>query len=90
LIQPPHSVLANSEDGKLYRWDLTTNCFTQVQTLTAGLGEAYTPTVIGPDGTVYAINDSKLFAVGAVPEPAAMGGLLSLGAAVLLRRRRFG
>jgi len=58
------SVLANSEDGKLYRWDLTTNTFTQSVTLTAGLGEAYTPTVIGVDGTVYAINNATLFAVG--------------------------
>jgi subtilisin family serine protease len=59
-------VLANSEDGKLYRWDLTTNTFTQVVTLTAGVGEAYTPTVIGPDGTVYAINNATLFAVGLI------------------------
>ncbi len=59
------SVLANSEDGKLYRWDLTTNTFTQVVTLTAGVGEAYTPTWIGPDGKVYAINNATLFAVGA-------------------------
>jgi hypothetical protein len=59
------SVLANSEDGKLYRWDLTTNTFTQVVTLTAGIGEAYTPTWMGPDGTVYAINNATLFAVGA-------------------------
>lgn len=59
-----HSVLANSEDGKLYRWDLDTNTFTQVITLTGGLGEAYTPTVIGADGTVYAIQDAQLFAVG--------------------------
>jgi autotransporter-associated beta strand protein len=61
------SVLANSEDGKLYRWDLTTNTFTQVVTLTPGIGEAYTPTVIGQDGTVYAINNATLFAVGAGP-----------------------
>jgi hypothetical protein len=58
------SVLANSEDGKLYRWDLTTNRFTKVIKLTAGIGEAYTPTVIGSDGTAYAINDALLFAVG--------------------------
>ena len=60
-----HSVLANSEDGKLYRWDLTTNSFTEVVTLTSGIGEAYTPTLIGADGKVYAINNAILFAVGA-------------------------
>jgi hypothetical protein len=62
-----HSVLANSEDGKLYRWDLATNSFSEVVTLTAGVGEAYTPTVIGVDGKVYAINNATLFAVGAGP-----------------------
>src|SRR6185295_17502181 len=36
------SVLANSEDGKLYRWDLATNTLSEKITLTAGLGEAYT------------------------------------------------
>jgi hypothetical protein len=59
------SVLANSEDGTLYRWDMVTNSFTESVSLTSGIGEAYTPTVIGVDGTVYAINDSVLFAVGA-------------------------
>ncbi len=59
-----HSVLANSEDGKLYRWDLTTNTFSEVITLTAGIGEAYTPTIIGADGKVYAINNAILFAIG--------------------------
>jgi subtilisin family serine protease len=58
------SVLVNSEDGVLYRWDLTTDTLTQQVTLTPGLGEAYTPTVIGKDGTVYAINNATLFAVG--------------------------
>jgi hypothetical protein len=59
-----HAGLVNNEDGKLYRWDFTTNALTEVVTLTSGLGEAYTPTVIGPDGTVYAINNATLFAVG--------------------------
>jgi hypothetical protein len=59
-----HSVLANSEDGKLYRWDLVSNHFIEVITLTPGVGEAYTPTVIGADGKVYAINNATLFAIG--------------------------
>src|SRR5205085_1757396 len=84
-----HSVLANSEDGKLYRWDLWTNEFTEVVTLTGGVGEAYTPTVIGPDGTVYAINDATLFAVGLpVPEPASILGLAAAAAALGAGARR--
>jgi hypothetical protein len=58
------SVLANNEDGNLYRWDLTSNTLTQAVTLTSGIGEAYTPTLIGVDGTVYAVNNAILFAVG--------------------------
>ena len=61
---PGKAIMANSEDGNLYRWDLTTNTFSQSIALTAGIGEAYTPTVIGVDGTVYAINDAILFAIG--------------------------
>jgi len=61
------SVMANSEDGKLYRWDLTTNTLSQVITLSSGIGEAYTPTLIGPDGTVFAINGAILNAVGRLP-----------------------
>jgi hypothetical protein len=58
------SILANNEDGKLYRWDLTSNTLSETFTLTAGIGEAYTPTLIGVDGTVYAINNAILFAIG--------------------------
>jgi hypothetical protein len=58
------SVLANSEDGKLYRWDLTSNTLSEVVTLSTGIAEAYTPTAIGADGTVYAINHAILDAVG--------------------------
>ena len=57
------SILAGSEDGKLYRWNLASNTFTQVLKLTNGVGEAYTPTAVGPDGTVYAINNATIFAV---------------------------
>jgi hypothetical protein len=58
------SVLVNSEDGKLYRWDLTTNTLSEVIKLSNGIGEAYTPTVIGTDGTAFAINKAVLFAIG--------------------------
>ncbi len=57
------SVLVNSEDGVLYRWSLATNTLSQRIQLTAGLGEAYTPTAIGADGAVYAIQDSVLFSI---------------------------
>ncbi len=58
------SVIANSEDGKLYRWDLTSNTLSESIVLTSGADEAYTPTLIGSDGTVYAINEAVLSAVG--------------------------
>ena len=59
------AVFAGSEDGNLYRWDLASNVLTQTLALNAPQGEAYTPTLIGPDGTVYAINDAILYAAGA-------------------------
>ena len=71
------SVLANNEDGKLYRWDLTTNTLSEQVVLTAGLGQAYTPTVVGPDGIVYAINNATLFAVGSTPVTKRKGQLIS-------------
>ncbi len=58
------SIMVNSEDGNLYRWNLASNTLSQTVTLTTGYDEAYTPTVIGVDGTVYAIQDGILFAVG--------------------------
>ena len=58
------SIYAGNEDGVLYQWNLTTNTFTRSVTLTSGIGEAYTPTLIGPNGVVYAINNATLFAVG--------------------------
>ncbi len=58
------SVLANNEDGRLYRWDLTSNTLSETNVLTAGVGEAYTPTIVGVNGFVYAINNAILFAIG--------------------------
>jgi hypothetical protein len=58
------SAIVNSEDGKVYRWDFVTNSLTQILRLTGGLGEAYTPTVIGVDGTAYVIANATLFAIG--------------------------
>ncbi|HEX8957891.1 MAG TPA: hypothetical protein VF798_16555, partial [Burkholderiaceae bacterium] len=57
------AIFINSEDGKLYRWDLTAGTLTQSIWLDNGYGQAYTPTAIGPDGTVYSINNSTLIAV---------------------------
>ena len=59
-----HSVLINSEDGFLYRWDLSTNAFTQSIRMNNGVAQSYTPTAIGADGAVYAVNNAALFSVG--------------------------
>jgi hypothetical protein len=79
------SVLVNSEDGNLYRWDLATDTLTEQITLTSGIGEAYTSTLIGPDGSIYATNNAVLFSV--VPEPASISILLA-GTLILATRRR--
>src|SRR6185312_1148358 len=57
------AVIANAEDGSTYRWDLVTGNITAIA-LNQPTFEAYTPTEIGPDGTVYAINDAILYALG--------------------------
>lgn len=59
------SILANNEDGILYRWDLTTNTLSQGLRLNAGLGQAYTPTLVGADGAVYAISNAILYSIRA-------------------------
>jgi hypothetical protein len=80
------SVLVNSEDGKLYRWNLGSNTFTEsIDLVAGGILEAYTPTAIGPDGAVYAINKARLFSI--VPEPASTA-LLTLGGFLLAGKRR--
>jgi hypothetical protein len=59
------SILANNEDGRMYRWDLATNTLSQGIQLNAGLGQAYTPTLVGADGGVYAISNATLYAIRA-------------------------
>jgi hypothetical protein len=57
------AVIANAEDGHTYRWNLANNSLKDVS-LNQPTFEAYTPTEIGPDGTIYAINDARLYALG--------------------------
>ncbi|HEV2695293.1 MAG TPA: hypothetical protein VG347_20535 [Verrucomicrobiae bacterium] len=58
------SALVNNEDGRMYRWSFASNKFTETNVLNSGTGEAYTPTVIGVNGFVYAIQDAILYCVG--------------------------
>jgi hypothetical protein len=58
------SVLMNSEDGRLYRWHLPSNSFTERIALNNGYAQSYTPTALGADGRVYAVNNGRLFSVG--------------------------
>jgi hypothetical protein len=58
------SILVTGEDGILYRWSLPTNKFSQSLQLTPGIGEAYTPTAVAADGTIIAIANAVLYAVG--------------------------
>lgn len=60
-----HSALVGNEDGKLYRWNLGSNTFTESIVVAPELGQAYTPSLIGPDGQVYTIHNAILSAVGA-------------------------
>ena len=59
-----NSVLMNSEDGVMYRWHLPSDTFTESIRLNSGLFQSYTPTVIGPDGRIYAINNAILHSIG--------------------------
>lgn len=58
------SIYVNNEDGWMYRWDMTTKTLAEKRQLTSGLGEAYTPTIMGPDGRIYGINNAVLFSLG--------------------------
>ena len=55
------SIYANSEDSYQYRWHLPSNTLAESFLMDTAQVEAYTPTAIGPDGAIYAINKGKLF-----------------------------
>lgn len=57
-------IIVNCEDGVLYKWDMNTFTLSENIRLTAGIGEAYTPTAIGPDGGIYAISNARLYVIG--------------------------
>lgn len=59
-----NSVLMNSEDGMLYRWHLPSNALTERIALNNGYAQSYTPTALGADGRVYAVNNARLFSIG--------------------------
>jgi hypothetical protein len=53
--------VVNSEAGQVFRWDFMTNSLSPALTLNGPVGEAYTCTLVGPDGAVYAINNATLY-----------------------------
>jgi hypothetical protein len=61
-----NSIFVPNENGRVHRWNLVTNSFSQVASIGPGIGQPYVPTVIGPDGTVYTMNGGTLFALGGV------------------------
>jgi len=58
------AAIINSEDGHMYVWRFVTNTLIESLDLAPATGEAYTETAIGPDGQLYVINNTLLFAIG--------------------------
>ncbi len=59
------SVLMNNEDGFVYRWHLPSDTLSQRIRMNNGYAQSYTPTAIGADGRIYAVNNARLFSIGA-------------------------
>ena len=66
--------VVNSEDGNVYRWDFVTNTLFPGVTLALPTSEAYAPTLIGPGGGVYAINNAQLFSCVATSRSPLLSG----------------
>jgi hypothetical protein len=68
-------IAVNSEDGCAYKLDLTTGTLSIQVPLTTGVGEAYTPTIIGKDGTMFAVSDTRIYALKPKvrPHPGSLG-----------------
>ncbi len=62
--QAPASAFVLSEDGRLYRWNLASNRLDGAVVLAAAGPQAYTPSVIAPDGSVLAIAGGTVFGIG--------------------------
>ncbi len=58
------AVIAGSEDGHVYRWNLASNTLSVGLLLNPPQPEAYTPSLAGPNGMVYSINNATLYAIG--------------------------
>jgi len=48
----------------MYRWHLPSDTLSEQIRLNAGIFQSYTPTIIGPDGRTYAINNATLHSIG--------------------------
>jgi hypothetical protein len=59
------SIVVNSEDGSVYKLDLTTGTLTSHIAITGGASEAYTSTIVAKDGTSFAVSAAKIYAIRA-------------------------
>ena len=64
VSQAGGSAVITSDDGRLYRWNLAPNTLDPGLVLAAPGTQAYSPSVIQPDGSVLAIASGTLFSVG--------------------------